>query len=814
MISLRYQYRAYLFLFFLGGLIFSTNSLAAPVAVAGDDQTKVSGQTIILNGNSSIDSNEVVGGDLLLEDLGYDPYVWTYLGSNGVDANFVTASETLTTTSGSTLDPGDSLIGSIAMFKAPTTNVDGLELTFNLTVTDAGGSHFDPVVITVNQIGATTVTKPTSKPVALQPTLISGDPGMLDGGGSTDSTDGSALTYSWSYEGSNGVDSTFLDNNETITLTSFSATSFGSTTLQPGSLVSGSRLSFQAPVTTVNGLVLTFKLTVEETISGVTASDTQSVQVTINKNTAPIADVGTTEPMVLEDLEVEQGKIIQLNGSNSSDPDGSTLTSKWRLLSSPSVSDPDVDTDSNIVISSDSSLITNVVLASGTPIGTYIFELAVTDTLEETTKSSLILQIVKATNKPPIVGDIKVHISGQAVSQPVPENTLVTLVPESIDDELSPDDLTYTWSFVSSSLSYTFNLADSQPEGATTTSSILTFTTPTLGDETAATLKFKVNVSDGTYLVEKSVIVSVSNTESSPIALITSNGTALNDGYSFLEGETIRLDASGSYDPDGSPIASYEWEQTTTLISAVLSDSTSAKPTLIAPIVQSGGSITLTYRVTVTDQSSLSSTNDVTLTVLDNQNSSTSFPSSSLIINADNTARTLIGVDTPSGGASLVELTPIHESLFTGDSSNKPTEIPLGLLRFQIKVKNPGDMTTLTLHFENSIPSHHVLWTYNERLRTWKKSDSNVVFSNSRKTATITLVDGGLGDEDGIVNGIILDPSGFAGTSSSDSSDTNDGPQEGDKTVGCTLNPNADFDPILPFLIIMSLLYIARRRRS
>jgi chitinase len=42
-----------------------------------------------------------------------------------------------------------------------------------------------------------------------------------------------------------------------------------------------------------------------------------------------------------------------------------------------------------------------------------------------------------------------------------------------------------------------------------------------------------------------------------------------------------------------------------------------------------------------------------------------------------------------------------------------------------------------------------------------------VSISDDRRSITITLVDGGVGDDDGVVNGLIVDPSGLGGSSSS-----------------------------------------------
>jgi len=73
----------------------------------------------------------------------------------------------------------------------------------------------------------------------------------------------------------------------------------------------------------------------------------------------------------------------------------------------------------------------------------------------------------------------------------------------------------------------------------------------------------------------------------------------------------------------------------------------------------------------------------------------------------------------------------------------------------------------------------------------------NVVFNG--KQAVVTLVDGGTGDLDGIVNGVIIDPGGPVLPVSGGG--------------GCTLGNNSKFNPLFPLLIALSLVYLMWRRR-
>jgi hypothetical protein len=83
------------------------------------------------------------------------------------------------------------------------------------------------------------------------------------------------------------------------------------------------------------------------------------------------------------------------------------------------------------------------------------------------------------------------------------------------------------------------------------------------------------------------------------------------------ENDTVTLDASLSFDPDGM-IVSYVWEQQAGGPLVTLSDLEAVKPTFTAPEVDSGGE-TLTFKVTVTDIDGLEST-DITYINVSNDN--------------------------------------------------------------------------------------------------------------------------------------------------------------------------------------------------
>ncbi len=116
-----------------------------------------------------------------------------------------------------------------------------------------------------------------------------------------------------------------------------------------------------------------------------------------------------------------------------------------------------------------------------------------------------------------------------------------------------------------------------------------------------------------------------------------------------------------------------------------------------------------------------------------------------------------IGVVVPPG-ISLELLEWIDPSTID-DSSNRPDQLPLGLINFSALMANPGDTVELTFYFSEPIPEGAVWYKYDPAVGWYDFSDY-VVISEDRMSLTIMAQDGGPGDADGEANGIFNDPSG------------------------------------------------------
>ncbi|MBL6771487.1 MAG: BspA family leucine-rich repeat surface protein [Rhizobiales bacterium] len=194
----------------------NSESLNAPVADAGSNQTVSSAATVTLDGSGSSDAD---GNSIT--------YAWSQTSGTSVTLSSSTASQ--------------------PTFTAPTIDSDNTsyELVFSLTVTDSTGrvSSADTVTITVSNNAPTANAGPDQ-------TVAAGATVTLDGTGSSDA-DSNSLTYAWTQT-----------SGTTVTLSS-------TTVSQP---------TFTAP-TAVSTATLIFSLVVTDSIGDASSADTVTITV-------------------------------------------------------------------------------------------------------------------------------------------------------------------------------------------------------------------------------------------------------------------------------------------------------------------------------------------------------------------------------------------------------------------------------------------------------------------------------------------------------------------------------------------------------
>jgi K319L-like, PKD domain len=323
---------------------------------------------------------------------------------------------------------------------------------------------------------------------------------------------------------------------------------------------------FTAPLVTSGGEALTFALTVTDDGG---SSDTDTVIINVsNVNQAPIANAGP-------DQSVGEGGTVKLNGSNSSDPDGTIVSYRWSQKAGVTV------TVSNLS-SAQPTFIAPDVGPSGASL---TFALTVTDNGGLQSSDECIVN-VSWVNLPPT--------PNAGPDQTVSEGDTVSLDGSS---SMDPDDSisSYLWS---------------QTAGTSVTLSDPTSPTPWFRAPSVGlggqTLTFQLRVTDtGGLSATDTVIINVSNVNQAPIADAGPDQTV-------DEGDGVTLDGSASYDPEGAAV-SYRWSQTAGP-AVTLSNPLSAQPSFVAPAVGPSGA-SLTFALIVTDNGSLQATDTCTVGV-------------------------------------------------------------------------------------------------------------------------------------------------------------------------------------------------------
>ena len=139
----------------------------------------------------------------------------------------------------------------------------------------------------------------------------------------------------------------------------------------------------------------------------------------------------------------------------------------------------------------------------------------------------------------------------------------------------------------------------------------------------------------------------------------------------------------------------------------------------------------------------------------------------------------------PGSGAVLVSLDAVDpEGEDIGNRNKMPESMIYGLIDFKIKVNTPGSSATVTIFLSESAPKGYKWYKYSQN-RGWYDYSANVSFNGERDQLSLTLIDGGTGDDDGEQNGTIEYPSGL-GVARDDND--NDGNSSGGGSGGCFID--------------------------
>ncbi len=425
--------------------------------------------------------------------------------------------------------PSQFTIGNTNSASTVANNLTAGSYSFQLKVTDnVGATALDTVKITV--IAAPVDQPPVANAGADITITLPTNLTNLVGTASAD-PDGTITAYAWSQVSGPGTSS----------IASSTSASTAVSGLQQGTYL------FALKVTDNNGV-----------------SDFDSVRVTVNPaaNVPPIANAGTSKSITLP------VNSTNLDGSLSSDPDGSIVSYAWAQISGPSTA---TLTNGNSALASVANMLA----------GQYTFELTVTDNSGAVSKAGVKISVIPAGPQPPDAN------AGADQTIRLPNNSVT--INGSASSAPSGNIVSYIWT------------EKSGPSSV----SLSNTTQNTIGSLKAGVYVFSLVVTDNNGLSgTDSVIITV--LPAANLAPIANAGPSIS---LTLPNNSTTLDGSNSSDPDGT-ITAYSWTEISGPGTPTASGANTAVLSLSA--LQVGQ---YTYQLTVTDNNGASSSAQVKVRV-------------------------------------------------------------------------------------------------------------------------------------------------------------------------------------------------------
>ena len=118
-----------------------------------------------------------------------------------------------------------------------------------------------------------------------------------------------------------------------------------------------------------------------------------------------------------------------------------------------------------------------------------------------------------------------------------------------------------------------------------------------------------------------------------------------------------------------------------------------------------------------------------------------------------------IGVEKLSDSITEIEALEVIDPATIYETANRPSDLIFGLFSYRLLLNQPGAVADLRIYFSGGIFQADTFYKY-ETINGWYDYSQHTTFNDDGQSITLKLKDGGYGDSDGVVNGVIADPGG------------------------------------------------------
>jgi len=471
-----------------------------------------------------------------------------------------------------------------------------------------------------------------------------------------------------------------------------------------------------------------------------------SNEVYYQHNLAPTADAGPNQT-------VNEGVTVTLNGSNSSDPDGSIASYQW------------TQTAGIPVTLSDATSATSTFTAPDVGAGgeTLTFQLTVTDDGGLQAADSCIIN-VSWVDESPTLSSISIN-GASSVNENATSNYTATATFSDGTTETVTESVTWTEDS---------SFATINGDGVLSVSEVMS-------DQTV-TITASYTYDDVTETDQKVVtITDIPQSNLPPISPVITSPY-----YGQMECDLLLHITTGPFsDPDGDTHGQSRWQISKQKdFSSLILDVTSTEhlTELTVPRTVLEPDTTYYVRVQFYDAylvpSEWSDTIEFTTTSDANDLDADGIPDDQEVgddvdLNGDGIAdnyqpdvikcvqseidNTTIGVSTASNSIAAIEAVGMIDPSTISDKTNKPERFFSQLFFYRLSLHEPGATATIRIYFSKDISSADTFFKY-DTISGWQDYSEHTTFNNDDRSVTLEVKDGSYGDSDGVANGIIVDP--------------------------------------------------------